>query len=267
MTPKDPAAGERVCEDCRRGYVSLDTAGIQVEIPPREGHPDLDAERVILRQGNTVREVRIHDYGEIYRIPGLYEKILCLQLGYGSPQKVCALLRDVLAEDGTEPAGLRVLDFGAGNGLAGECLRRGLGCETLVGVDILPEARDAAARDRPGLYDEYYTLDLHRMVDEEADRLNAWRFNALITVGALAFGDIPAQAFFNAFDLLEERAWVAFNLREDFLSPGDVSGFREMLASLTGSRFHVLRTRAHLHRYTLSGTPLTYHAIVGRKAV
>jgi hypothetical protein len=234
---------------------------------PGEDATDPNEERARLHQGETVRDVRLHDYGELYRVPGMYERILCLELGYGSPQKVCRLLRETLEEEAVDPGSLRVLDFGAGNGLAGECLRRGLGCGALVGVDILPEARAAAQRDRPGLYDDYYTMDLFRLRDEDRSTLERWKFNALVTVGALAFGDIPAQAFFNAFDFLEEGAWVAFNIRGDFLSGRDKSGFRKIIHDLTGQRLRILRKRRLLHRYTLSGKPMYYQALVGRKEV
>ncbi|KIX13983.1 hypothetical protein [Dethiosulfatarculus sandiegensis] len=47
------------------------------------------------------------------------------------------------------------LDMGAGNGMADEQLRFRLDCESLVGVDIFPEAKQVVFRDRPGVYDEY----------------------------------------------------------------------------------------------------------------
>lgn len=263
--PRDPADAERVCRACRRSYATPDGVGVRVEIPAGGDEHDQDEEYVRLRRGPVVHKVRIHDYGEIFGTRGLYERILCLELGYGSPQKVCALLKEAVEAEGGSPRALRVLDLGAGNGLAGDCLRRGLGCETLVGVDILPQARDAALRDRPGLYDAYHALDLSRPADAESALLRSWRFTALVTVGALAFGDIPARAFAAALDLLEDGAWVAFNLREDFVSSGDRSGFRDMLEALTGSRLRLLRRQAHLHRRTVSGKPLTYVAIVGRK--
>jgi hypothetical protein len=35
--------------------------------------------------------------------------------------------------------------------------------ESVVGVDIIPEAQEAADRDRPGVYEDYYVVDLTRM--------------------------------------------------------------------------------------------------------
>ena len=49
---------------------------------------------------------------------------------------------------------LRAFDLGAGNGVVGEELRA-RGVTVVAGADGVPEARDAAHRDRPGLYAHY----------------------------------------------------------------------------------------------------------------
>ena len=35
-----------------------------------------------------------------------------------------------------------------------------VGIDSIVGLDLLPEARDAALRDRPGLYEDYFAGDV-----------------------------------------------------------------------------------------------------------
>ena len=52
-----------------------------------------------------------------------------------------------------------MLDLGAGNGMVGEALREH-GFEEITGVDITPEAGEAAERDRPGVYADYHVCDL-----------------------------------------------------------------------------------------------------------
>ena len=101
---------------------------------------------------------------------------------------------------------LRVLDLGAGNGMMGEVLKRN-GVARLVGADIIPEARDAAYRDRPTVYDDYYVADLMNLDADTLEQLREWRFDCLTCVAALGFGDIPPRAFFNAMKLSANR-WL-----------------------------------------------------------
>ncbi len=77
------------------------------------------------------------------------------------------LLTEALAAAGVSAETLRVLDLGAGNGIMAEELRA-VGAEHAVGVDILSEARDAAERDRPGLYADYLVADLTALDDAAA---------------------------------------------------------------------------------------------------
>src|ERR671916_1426069 len=106
-------------------------------------------------EGRT-RRLRFHDYSEIYSIPGLYERLIYEELRCESPRVIAGLVSDELERRGTDPASLRVLDLGAGNGIVAEELRE-IGADHFVGVDIIPEAEQAAERDRPGLYDAYFT--------------------------------------------------------------------------------------------------------------
>src|SRR5439155_9831413 len=87
-----------------------------------------------------------------------------------SPDVIAKLLKEELQQHGYEPDSLRVLDLGAGNGLVGERLRN-IGVGTLVGVDIIAEAREAAMRDRPDVYDEYHVADMTALPTEVHERL------------------------------------------------------------------------------------------------
>ncbi|MDQ6805279.1 MAG: methyltransferase, partial [Actinomycetota bacterium] len=91
------------------------------------------------------RRIRFHDYAAIYDIAGLYEHLFYEKLECSSPQTVTALLADELDRSGTDPESLVALDLGAGNGMVGEQLR-GIGVQSVVGVDLLPEAAAAAER-------------------------------------------------------------------------------------------------------------------------
>jgi hypothetical protein len=54
------------------------------------------------------RRIRFHDYQEIYRIPGLYEKLFYERLGCCSPSRVVQLLEEVLVDFGDDPVVVEV---------------------------------------------------------------------------------------------------------------------------------------------------------------
>jgi predicted TPR repeat methyltransferase len=239
----------------------------EVEIPKECCSLDQNEEwiRVITEEG--VETLRLHDYARFYEIPGLYEDVMYERLKCDSPRMVASALKSALKKTNGESNGdaLRTLDFGAGNGMVGECLKDELECEPMVGLDIIPQAREATERDRPEVYDAYYVADLSRLDAPLLEDLDKWRFNTLVTVAALGYGDIPTKAFINAFNLVEEGGWVAFNIKDRFLSDEDDSGFRGVLNDMMGGSMELLESKRYRHRISLAGEPLHYYAIVGRK--
>ena len=157
------------------------------------------------------------------------------------------------------------LDLGAGNGMVGEELKKRMDCETLVGVDIFPEAKTAAYRDRPGVYDHYCVADLTK--DEDVNKLSDINtdYNLMVTVAALGYGDIPVDAFLNAFNLLEKDALVAFNIKDRFFSEQDETGFNDTISSMCEGSFEILNTHKYRHRVSMAGDPLYYVAVIGKK--
>ena len=211
------------------------------------------------------RRIRFHDYAEIYAVPGLYEHLFADVLDCRSPDVVCGLLREQLEEGGHDPAAVTVLDLGAGNGMVGDCLKQ-LGCGTVVGVDILEEAAQAAERDRPGLYAEYVVGDLTDPSPEVREAFGRYRFGVMTTVAALGFGDIPPEAFRYAYDQLLPGGWLAFCIKDEFLDD-DASGFAKLIAQLRDEGdLDVFAERRYRHRLGADGEPLHYVAMVGRKA-
>lgn len=226
---------------------------------------DQDEEWILLTSENRSEQIRLHDYGKIYNVPGLYEEVVYDRLKCESPQVISAMLKEELEKSPKHSKNLRVLDFGAGNGIAGECMEEEIGCNVLVGVDIVPEAVSATQRDRPGLYDEYYVMDLCDIRKTEERQLRQWNFNALITISALGYGDIPSRAFVTAFNLLENDAWIAFNIKDRYLNEEDDSDFKDVLGNMFAGSLSVLQKKCYRHRFSMSGTPLHYVAIVGKK--
>jgi SAM-dependent methyltransferase len=211
------------------------------------------------------RRIRFHDYDQLYELPGLYEQLFYDRLKCQSPEKVVAILRHALHSEPARFNELRVLDLGAGNGIVAEELQQH-GVARIVGCDILPAARAAALRDRPGVYDEYYDLDLTHLGASDRDLLGTWNFNCLVTVAALGFGDIPVRAFWEAFNLIEDGGWVAFNIKETFLDNDDTSGFSVFIKNvILSSHLDLYHLERYRHRLSIDGRPLYYFGIAGRK--
>jgi predicted TPR repeat methyltransferase len=218
-----------------------------------------------LEEAGKKHKLRFHDYHELYKRPGLYEQLFYDRLKCQSPQKVADILRSAVAQQNQIFTELRVLDFGAGNGMMGEALKTH-GVSRLVGVDIIDEARQATERDRPGMYDAYYVADFCDLNSEVRDDIASWSLNCLTTVAALGFGDIPPRAFIEAFNIIQSQGWVAFNIKETFLDSSDNSGFSRMMRELIFSEFLDLNhLERYCHRHSMEGTPLYYFAIAGRK--
>jgi predicted TPR repeat methyltransferase len=216
-------------------------------------------------EGDSKEKIRLHDYDRIFEIPGLYEQVVCERLKCQSPATVVDVLRYSVSQCQQDLNELRVLDLGAGNGMVGEELKK-QGVSRLIGVDIISEAQAATERDRPGVYDAYYVMDFCSLSENERDVLKLWSVDCLISVAALGFGDIPAEAFLEAFNVVGKDGFVAFNIKETFLDRSDDSGFSQLVRELIFSEYldlyHLQRYR---HRFSIEGEPLYYFALGGKK--
>ena len=218
-----------------------------------------------LETAESREKIRLHEYDRIFAVPGLYEQVVYDRLKCQSPTTVVEVLRYSVSQSQQQFNGLRVLDLGAGNGMVGEELKK-FGVSRLVGADIIREARDATERDRPGIYDAYYVMDFSSLTDDEREELRAWSLDSLVCVAALGFGDIPAAAFLEAFNMIAKSGWIAFNIKETFLDRSDDSGFSRLIRELLFSKYldlyHLQRYR---HRFSIEGEPLYYFALGGKK--
>lgn len=236
----------------------------KIWIPDEVRSLDQNEEWIKVTTNLGPERIRLHEYDRFYEIPGLYDH-LYQRLQCQSPAVVCSTLKEEMQKAEGKPRAVRALDFGAGNGQVGETLTSELDCEVLVGLDILPQARDAARRDRPEVYNRYYVADLANPTDKDRNTLRRWRFNTLVTVAALGFGDICAKAFMNAVNLIEDGGWIAFNIKDRFLSEKDDSGFHEAITSMMDESIEFVHSHRYRHRYSLAGDPLHYYVFIGRK--
>jgi predicted TPR repeat methyltransferase len=235
----------------------------RVRLPARQ--LTQDTEWCEVRESEGWRRIRFHDYAEIFSRPMLYDYLFYGLLRCRSPQRVVGLLEEVRREHGLRERPLRVIDLGAGNGIVGEELKKH-DAEHIVGVDILPEARKAAKRERSHVYDDYLVGDLTEPSDEMLEGLAKAGANCLACVAALGFGDIPPLAYYNALKFVEIGGHIAFNIKDEFLHARYTHGFAELIrrAQTDGVlRFEAMRR--YQHRLSTAGEPIFYTAIVATK--
>lgn len=237
-----------------------------IQFPVTEAdHLNQDETYFYLVESGQRRKIRFHDYETIYEMPGLYEQLFYDRLKCQSPTKVASVLRASTEQEGERLSEHRVLDFGAGNGMMGQELSR-LGVARLVGVDIIDSARKAAERDRPEVYDAYYVEDFTALSDEKRREISEWSFDSMVTVAALGFGDVPPRAFIEAFNLVRDGGWIAFNIKDSFLDKSDRSGFSTMIREMILANYIDLAfLERYRHRFSIEGKPLPYLAIGARK--
>lgn len=238
---------------------------------PAEGRTiSQDSEWFLVKYEGVWRELRLHDYPDIYSIRGLYEKIVYDVLQCRSPEVIRDELIGAVNETGGDPSGLTVLDLGAGNGIMAEELKdAGVGAGDaggFIGADLIPEAAEAAERDRPGVYDDYIVGDITDLPGKERTKLESVEPDVLTCVAALGFGDIPPEAFLAGFDQVREGGWVAFCIKDAFVSEADKSGFARLIDEMIDKgTIEVVSTRKYVHRVAFSGEELRYVAYIARK--
>ncbi len=238
---------------------------LRIALPPADLSLTQDAEWCVVRLNGKWREIRLHDYDELFAVPGLYERLIYDILKCDSPARIRKLFEAELDACETPASTLRVLDLGAGNGMVGEELAD-IGAEFIVGVDIMEAAAEATQRDRPGVYADYYVVDMARLNQNDQGELAGHGFNCLTCVAALGFGDIPTKAFANAYNLIEPGGWIAFNIKSSFLDQDDTSGFARLIRSMMADKMLEVRNTQHYqHRVGTNRQPIQYVAIVGNK--
>lgn len=221
---------------------------IDASLPVTQGD-----ETFVLERAGTRRTLRIHDYDDVYAVPGLYEHVVQERLGCTSPQMLASSLAARVVASGLRPASLRCLDVGAGNGVSGDALHAAQ-LTPVVGLDISPVAQQAAQRDRPGRYDTYVVGALGEIAVPEL--VSRHGLNALVSAGALTGGHIEPQVLAATWSAFAPGDWLAFTCAEQHADDAR-AGFEEHTAFELDERF--------LHRRLTTGAPVFYRVLVGRR--
>ncbi len=101
----------------------IDSKVEDIRFPDAVDGVDQDEEWCEIVVNGEKRQIRFHDYADVFGIPGLYEELFYEHLECCSPSYIANLLDSVVREYGECLDELRVLDVGAGNGMVGDELQ------------------------------------------------------------------------------------------------------------------------------------------------
>lgn len=144
-----------------------------------------------------------------------YDADLDQDFGWIAPQRVVEFFSKHVPKDA------RILDAGAGTGLAGEILS-GLGYGQIVAMDLSQGMLDEAAK--KGVYQEF-----HRMVMGETLDFPSDSFDGVVTVGVLTVGHAPASSLDELVRVTRPGGHIAFSLRPDVY---EENGFKDKQTEL-----------------------------------
>lgn len=236
----------------------------EIIIPKAINNLVIQEEFFYLRQNGKERKIKLHDYVELYGTPRLYESVM-EQLQEKSHLVLPALLSECVAGANQKIEDLSVLEVGAGSGAVGKSLSD-LGVKSIVGIDIVPEAKAAATRDYPGVYSNYYVEDLANLSPDTQAALIQKKFNCIICGSALGFNHIPAQTWAKAFNVIAPNSWVVFNVQKKRWEDEGNNSFEAWHPWIKDQEIiNVTQMHEYQHRLYLDGRPLYYVAILGTK--
>ena len=244
----------------------INPTNFKIRLPDKIETLPINEEYFFITQNGQERRLRLHDYSEVYSIPGLYEYIAIEILKYKSPEIMSSLLVEKVTETGLPIDQLKILELGAGSGLFGKALAK-LGITSITGIDIVPEAKIATQRECPGVYQDYFVEDLTILSETTKNKIKEKNLNCLVCCSALSSDHIPVQAFKVALSLIQEGGWVMFNVaKSSYENPHDSSKFinfyRQAIAEGTLKLHH---SHSYTHRRFFNGQTLNYILILGKK--
>lgn len=236
----------------------------EIRIPEEASNLVIQEEFFWLSQNGKERKVRLHDYTEMYSIPYLYEHLM-EKLQAKSHNVLSSLLIDIVTQAGGAASDLVVLEVGAGSGMVGKALAD-MGVKSIVGIDILPEAAIAAAREYPGVYENYYVEDMTNLSETAREALTSRGFNCIVCGSALGYNHIPAPGWATAFNAIAPNGWIAFNVQKERWEDKSEASFVEWHPWVAKKKiFEIAQTHDYQHRFYMDGRSLDYVAIIGTK--
>ncbi|WP_119169182.1 class I SAM-dependent methyltransferase [Algihabitans albus] len=215
----------------------------------------------------TRRQFEMHDYRTMYRVPMLYDTMLYGWLRCQTPRLLAQHFKRLLATASDAGQEVAMLEVGAGSGAFASALHHELPAIRILGLDIIEEAKLAAARDRPGAYDGYLVADLCNMSEEAEAQVAAFAPNCVGVASATGWGNhIPVAGFEQAFAYLQPRGWFIFHVKPNDPDPECVALVEWIEAKLRNGEIVDSESDRIFHRYGVTGEEIYYEYVIGRKA-
>ena len=235
--------------------------------PTIPSNPCPNEEYVLVQPKDNAEPVKLflHDYKKIFSVPGLYECIYIETLQSISHTFVCSQCLEALSQIHLNPAGAQIMELGAGNGVTAQVFKEN-GFGSIIGFDRLQEAKDAAMRDRPGIYDEYCVFDLTNPAGNQTALLNKYAFNILLVVSSIGMNHLEASSLLTAFHMIETGGIIALNIYSKLISHNPPSEFDLMLERFC-SCSTLLKRAEYVHRKSITGQNLLYTLFIFQKQV
>ena len=217
---------------------------------------------VYVKERDEHVKIEIWDYDTLYRYPYLFEIMYQKILKSKSIYSVWDIFLNHKEIANNE---LRILDIGAGSGLAGQYIRSISSPQILHGLDILESARTSCLRDYPKIYDEYHVINLQKMQSHEKNLLKSKNFNCITIISSSGgsdddpdYHDVELQEYQEIIDIINNSGYIVFNIREYELR-GQVE-----IKKLLGKYCTLINETVYPHRQLLNGSIVNNKALIYR---
>jgi SAM-dependent methyltransferase len=211
-----------------------------------------EAFKLIFSDGKE-QVIKSWDYSTIYSFPYLYRKLYVDLLSYKCFEALGSLLFKHTRE---KIKVLRVLDVACGSGLMGKFLKENspIKVETLVGVDIIPEAITALKRDYPNIYDNAFLVKN----DVDLKSISNLSFNCLVISGGASH--IELEEIKKYIECINKNGYVVFNLLIE-----DQSGRRGEILKWLNENLSFCESEIYNHRKLVNGNIVKHEAFLYQK--
>ena len=173
-----------------------------------------------------------------------YDNDLAAEFEWNAPQNAAAVFTKHVDK------AARVLDAGAGTGLAGECLAEA-GYKDLVAMDLSQGMLDVAKS--KNIYNDFHQMALGGPLDYQADE-----FDAVISVGVFTQGHAPANSFDELARITKPSGLIVFSLRADTY---ESDGFKQQQSGMEESGVWQLVEMTDEYQPMPKGEPEVWHRI------
>jgi SAM-dependent MidA family methyltransferase len=236
----------------------------KIHLPENKMQQPINEEYFFITENGKESRIKLHDYAKIYSKPGLYEQLAVEILGYRSHEFMANFLSEELKSQNVPFPSLQILELGAGSGLFGrEIYKHGI--KQLIGIDITPEAAEAANYGDDKTYQHYFIEDFTNITSSTKEFITNKKINIFVCCSALSDGHIPISAFINGINLVDLDGWVLFNISKSSYENKDNEVMTFFNEAVEKQQLKPITIKSHTHRKFCNGDNLEYMTFLVKK--